>query len=271
MAGGLWLVHIVWAPLDVSAVERFVAAYKANPPGEEHRLAVIYKGFASPEDAAPHEAIIGPLTDQRIDYTKPTLDLPAYAHAAAVLDADHLCFVNSESVPLVEGWLAALAAAVRAPGVGAAGATGSYETTQSRLPWRRGRWPAFPNPHLRTNAFMISRDVMRGLDWPDVENKTQAWELESGHRGMTRQLWARGLQTLIVGRDGCVFPPQRWAESATFRSGDQANLLVADNRTRQWEAADPAERAHLSRLAWGEDRAATAAAAPAGPGAATSR
>ena len=100
---------------------------------------------------------------------------------------------------------------------------------------------------------------------------------------MTRQLWARGLQTLIVGRDGCAFPPQRWADSATFRSGDQANLLVADNRTRQWEAADPAERAHLSRLAWGEeiirwvyerwgeDRVATAAAAPAGPGAAPSR
>jgi hypothetical protein len=82
---------------------------------------------------------------------------------------------------------------------------------------------------------------------------------------MTRQLWARGLQTLVVGRDRRALPPQRWAESATFRSGGQANLLVADNRTRQWDAADPAERAHLSRLAWGADRAATAAAAPAGP------
>jgi hypothetical protein len=254
----VWLVHIVWAPLGVAAVERFVDAYTACPPGEDHRLAVIYKGFASPGDAAPQAEIIGPLAHERLDYAQPTLDLPAYAHAADVLDAEHLCFVNSESVPLAPGWLAALAAAVRTPGVGAVGATGSYEATVSRLPWRRRRWPAFPNPHLRTNAFMIGRDDLRALRWPAVGTKTQAWELESGWRGMTRQLWARGLQTLVVGRDGAAYPPERWAESSTFRSGGQANLLVADNRTRQWESVEPAERDRLAGLAWGEDPEATA-------------
>ena len=251
----------------MTAVERFVAAYQAQPPGEEHRLAVIYKGFASPEDAAPHEAIIGPHA--------------ARAHRLREADAGpsrlrarrRRCSTPStcaSSTPRAcrwsEGWLAALAAAVRAPGVGAVGATGSYEATRSRLPLRRRRWPAFPNPHLRTNAFMISREVMRDLRWPDVATKAQAWELESGWRGMTRQLWSRGLRPSSSAATAAPTPPQRWAESATFRSGDQANLLVADNRTRQWEAADPAERERLSRLAWGDDPAATADGR-SGPGA----
>ena len=59
---------------------------------------------------------------------------------------------------------------------------------------------------------------------------------------MTAQVLARGERALVVGRDGEAYAPERWPESATFRSGGQANLLVADNRTRQWEEADAAER-----------------------------
>ena len=152
-----------------------------------------------------------------------------------MLDAEHLCFVNSESVPLAEGWLAALAAAVREPGVGAVGATGSYEATRSRLPLRRRRWPAFPNPHLRTNAFMISSEVMRDLRWPDVTSKREAWELESGWRGMTRQLWYRGLQTLVVGRDHRAYsrstgPRARRSAAATRRISSSPTTALASGK-----------------------------------------
>jgi hypothetical protein len=54
-----------------------------------------------------------------------------------------------------------------------------------------------------------------------------------------------------VGRDGVAHPPERWPESATFRAGGQANLLVADNRTRQYDRAEGAERRALAEAAWG--------------------
>jgi len=92
---------------------------------------------------------------------------------------------------------------------------------------------------------------VRELDWPLPRRKRQAWRLESGRHGITRQILVRGLAAVVVGRDGVAYPPERWRESATFRSGGQANALFADNRTRQYEHASPALRATLERMCWG--------------------
>jgi hypothetical protein len=258
------VVHLVWAPLGAEALRRFVGSYRAHPAGAEHRLVVVFKGFGDAGPTAEHRAALDGVAHEALHYDLPTLDLPAYAWCAETLDAAHLCFLNSESTVLADGWLAALLDPLRDPGVGATGATGSYESPHSIVPFRRRRWPPFPNPHLRTNAFALSRDLMRELRWPVVRTKPAAWELESGRDGFTRQVWARGLQTLVVGRDGRAFAPAEWPGSATFRSGAQANLLVADNRTRQWDEADARLRARLTRLAWGADPEAAAAQAASG-------
>ena len=253
------VVHLVWAPLGTVALTRFVASYRARSAGLDHRLVVLFKGFADREETREHVEALDGLEYESMFYSRPTFDLPAYSAAADALDASHLCFMNSESVLLADGWLAAMAEQLADPDVGVVGATGSYESPHSLNPLRRRRWIAFPNPHLRTNAFMLSRDLMRTVQWPEVRTKARAWELESGRRGLTRHAWSRGLHTLVVGRDGHGYPPETWPASRTFRSGEQENLLVADNRTRQWEEGDAAARARLSRLAWGDAPDAAAA------------
>jgi hypothetical protein len=253
------VVHLVWAPLGLPALERFIASYRAQPAGLPHRLAVVFKGFEQPEEAAGHAQLLDGLEYDSMFYSQPTFDLPAYAAAAETFDASHFCFLNSESFLLAPGWLRALGDALAAPGVGVVSATGSYERPHSFIPARRRRWPRFPNPHLRTNAFMLSRALMLSADWPEIATKSRAWELESGNLGLTRHAWNRGLETCVVGRDGTAYRPHEWPSSATFRSGGQANLLVADNRTREWDEAAAAQRAELSRRAWGADPAIAAA------------
>jgi hypothetical protein len=254
------VVHLVWGPLGREPLERFAASYRRHSAGLAHRLVLLLNGFASGADAARAASLVDDLEPETLVVSPPRLDLPAYGEAARRLEASHLCFLNSHSTPLASGWLAKLHAALCRPGTGLVGATGSYEAPRSLNPLRRRRWPRFPNPHIRTNAFMLSRDLMTSLRWPDVRTKSRAWELESGTRGLTQQVWARGLLAVVVGRDGDVHPPEQWPASSTFRSGGQANLLVADNRTRQWEQADAADRRKLSRLAWGASPAAAAAA-----------
>jgi hypothetical protein len=254
----LQVVHLVWAPLGTRPLELFLASYRSQPAGAPHRLAVIFKGFGTPEAAVEHQRLLAGIEHDALFYDQPTLDLPAYAHAARTLDAEHLCFLNSESVLLAPGWLGALREALAPTGVGIVSATASYERTHSLIPTRRRRWPRFPNPHLRTNAFMLARRLMLSADWPPVETKARAWELESGYRSLTRHAWSQGLEALVAGRGGTTFRPHEWAASATFRGGRQENLLVADNRTREWDEAGAAERAELSRRAWGEDPAAAA-------------
>ncbi|MDX6541666.1 MAG: hypothetical protein QOI71_3276 [Gaiellales bacterium] len=254
------VVHLVWAPLGTPALERFLASYRAHPAGLPHRLMIVLKGFAKPEDASGHLQLLEGIDYDSMFYALPTLDLPAYRAAAEALAASHLCFLNSESVLLAPGWLRTLYEAVADPGVGIAGATASYERIHSLIPARRRRWPPFPNPHVRTNAFMLSRELLLSARWPDVATKARAWELESGVDSLTRHAWSRGLGARVVGRDGTAYRPHEWPASATFRSGAQANLLVADNRTREWDAAGASERAKLTRRTWGADPAATAAA-----------
>jgi hypothetical protein len=69
---------------------------------------------------------------------------------------------------------------------------------------------------------------------------------------MTRQLLNNGLEPLIVGQDGRGYSVGEWYESRTFRSGGQSNLLISDNHTRYYAAADSEQRRFVAGLAWGE-------------------
>jgi hypothetical protein len=60
------------------------------------------------------------------------------------------------------------------------------------------------------------------------------------------------LKPVLVGRDGKSYEKATWSQSRTFRLDAQENLLIADNQTRLFASADPACRARLTRLAWGE-------------------
>jgi hypothetical protein len=180
--------------------------------------------------------------------------------------------MNSYSRPLVDGWLSLLAQPHSRPAVGLTGIGGSYESAFSAAPfWLRRRRAAafapFPNPHLRSNGFMIARELLLDLQWPVLRSKHDAWALESGKQSISRQVWGRGLEVLVVGRNGLAYPPERWRESATFRSGDQANLLIVDNRTRQYEQAKSPLRRRLEEMAWG--RPGSIASAPSDPHRAT--
>lgn len=263
------VVHLVWAPLGHGPLRHFVQSYRARPAGQDHELLVVFNGFS---DTAALDAARGELDDVahvELRLSQPLQDLAAYRAAAEHASGAHaLCFLNSHSELLVDGWLALLDEQLRAPRVGIVGATGSHESAFSAAPRPlkplRGRqFPPFPNPHVRTNAFMLVRDRMLALDWKVGRAKSSAHQLESGLRSITRQLLANGLEARVVGRDGRGYAPDAWAESRTFRAGGQTNLLVADNRTRQYDDADPARRAELARMAWGEAAALSARSAQA--------
>ncbi|HWF51702.1 MAG TPA: hypothetical protein VG294_13775 [Solirubrobacteraceae bacterium] len=248
--------YLVWAPLGLEPLERFAASYRAHAPGLDHRLVFLRKGVEPGPVARRCTDLCDELDAEGVELTPSGRDLDAYLAAARAVDAPAMCFLNSNSEILASGWLRALRLVLQEPGVGLVGATGSNESALSSAPHLlrpllRRRYPPFPNPHLRTNGFMLERALMLGLDWPATTRKRGALELESGVSSITRQVWALGLQALVIGRDGVGYPPERWRESATFRSGNQANLLVADNRTRQYDEADPEWRATLERMAWG--------------------
>ena len=247
------VVHLVWAPLGVERLQRFVDSYRAHPAGQEHRLLVLYNGFG-PDTAIEQwqEALTDVPHDQML-LTAPMLDLAAYREAITERDAEVYCFLNSYGEPLILDWLRLLVGHLNDPTIAAVGASGSYEsiyTTSHPLTRMRKRgFPEFPNPHLRTNAFAARREELTRVDWPKMTSKIDALRFESGPRSLTRQLQQSG-RVVVGGRDGRAYDIDAWQESNTFRSGGQVNLLVSDNRTREYLAASEERREDLERRAW---------------------
>jgi hypothetical protein len=109
----------------------------------------------------------------------------------------------------------------------------------------------FPNAHLRTNGFLVRRkDLLAMRPVSGILDKMDAYMLEHGRESMTRRFWAKGLKTLVVGRNGRGYEPAGWSASATFRNGGQRNLLVADNQTGAYDEAPPSEKSALYKLSW---------------------
>ncbi len=82
-------------------------------------------------------------------------------------------------------------------------------------------------------------------------SKFEALRLESGRDGLSRFAQRQGCRLTLVGQDGRPLASSDWPSSGTFRSRDQGNLLISDNRTRDYAAADPQGRSYLKALAWG--------------------
>lgn len=118
--------------------------------------------------------------------------------------------------------------------------------------WRPARdFPPFPNYHLRTNAFMGTRQTLRRIRLGRLRSKLSAYAFESGKDSLTIQVSKLGLRVLVVGNDGDAYEPERWHLSNTFWQSREENLLVADNQTESYLAAVAAERADLAQSAWG--------------------
>lgn len=250
------VVHLVRAPLGPAPLERFVRSYRQHGAGADHRLLMVFKEFKEPERRAEAEQVLSGLEYESLEMPRRKIDLAAYIAIANRVGRREFCFLNSNSEILAADWLGKLARQLERSGVGMVGATGSFESLlppSGVMRFLRSAWfDPFPNPHVRMNAFMMRRDVMLSLRWGEVVTKSGAGRLENGKRSVTQQVWEDGLEALVVGRDGEGYDHERWYESHTFRSGGQQNLLVADDSTRRFADADPAERRRLAELAWGE-------------------
>jgi hypothetical protein len=231
----------------LASIRRFVKAYRSESAGVDHELVVIFKGFASERALDGARAAMSEVAFQEVHTGDETFDLGAYADAIARVSCARAAFLNTGSEPIASKWLAKLNAALGLPGMGLVGASGSFQVGPA------GGY--FPNIHLRTNAFMmrtpLARRTLGGLT---IRSKLDAYHAEHGANSLTRQVVACGLTVAIVGANGRAYAPEWWRGSRTFRQGDQANLLVADNQTRDWDAMTWSERQVLYEGTWGDAR-----------------
>jgi hypothetical protein len=256
----------------LESAERFVNSYKARRAGQTHTLKVITKGWSSESEIRRLQSLFETTQCEMLPLPDDGFDLGAYFRAARQIETTWLLCLNTHSVILADDWVRVLFDSARMPGVGAAGATGSWEshlTTVSGLPrpeqalgrltrfadlcWCWYHFPRFPNPHLRTNAFMIRRSQLLAFAARTrlPSSKKRAFVIESGGSSLTAFLWRQNLQVMVCGADGKAFSVKEWPASQTYFAGRQSNLLVGDSQTRRYDQADNRHRGGMQLAAWG--------------------
>jgi hypothetical protein len=271
------LAHLVREQNGLAPFEKFIESYRSFPAGIAHKLLIILKGFERRE-VPEYEDLLSGIEHEFLFVDDKGFDIQPYFAAARSFEYNYFCFLNSFSVILDEGWLLKLYKHIARADAGVVSATGSHESLYDHhmRPWpsprpllfwlklmvrrrealqeaakKRINFAPFPNYHVRTNAFIIRREVMLKLKVGQLRDKEDAHRFESGRSGLTRQIENMKLKALVVGRDGIAYEKENWCESFTFRSGAQQNLLVADNQTRYYEQADTATRRALQKATWG--------------------
>jgi len=271
------VVHLVWKPLGVETLRRFLSSYQQNTGGLNHQLLVVFNGFDDGKGLDAYLELLEGVSYQPLILSRRSQDIPAYFAAASAVSSDLVCFLNSYSVLLDKSWLMKLYAHIKRDDVGLVGATGSYQSlycsvkesmteepgsyslkrlaSSPRRQWMLSRlksyFDPFPNPHIRSSAFMLGRDLMLSLEPSRIRTKMQAMRFESGKSNLTRQIQLRGLKALVIGRDGKAYEQENWFDSETYKSGEQSNLLVADNRTEQYAMAVAEARRAMTKTTWG--------------------
>jgi hypothetical protein len=277
------VVHLIRRGNDIACLERFLRSYRRQSAGIDHELVFLLKGFPEGFVEPEIESLIRNVRHDRLWAPDRGYDLETYWLLVSRKASDYYCFLNSFSEILNAEWLAKIYASASEKSVGIAGATGSWESlyqdhlnaatdivrqrgiagllnSGAAFNWlrlvaksgtRRMQFSPFPNPHLRSNAFMISSSCARQLNVGRVRSKESAWKMESGRHGITAQILAMGKRAIVVDIEGTGYEWQQWAESGTFWQSRQECLLVADNQTRRYQEATESQRENLSRLAWG--------------------
>lgn len=233
---------------SASKFDNFIRSYRRYPAGEDHKLYIILKGFPSSEEKIAARDKFKIIGAEFIELEDHRYDVGAYIDACLLINEDIVCFFNTHAEILSSNWLKYFNEHLRRKEVGLVGASGSFECLQ--LPGFKTQ--KFPNPHLRSNGFALQRTMLLSLfEHYHISSKSDAYAFESGGTSITRRVTALGYDVLVVGRNGRGYPPVWWPASDTFRQGRQSNLLVADNQTQRFEAAEDDEKRMLFNLAWG--------------------
>lgn len=276
------VVHLIWMDYGIELFKKFLESYIKNPSGYPHELVLLFNGVNEVGETEPYLDLIlktGTSFQSHINYQR-SQDLEAYFWITDKLSSHYILFLNSYAGFNEPGWLEKYMRHIDNKEIGIIGATGSwlsyYRTSMNQNPpkWEPGetlganikkyrtflkaslywRWffPDFPNPHLRTNAFLISRPLMMEIkSKPLGSKKFNAYLLESGNNSITRQVLKKGLKAMVLDRHGILYGPENWDKSKVFWISEQENLLVSDNQTQLYAGSSASEKSVMSFNAWG--------------------
>lgn len=280
MQNKIAVVYLMWLPYDIALFDNFLKSYSLNDCGVEHELIIVFNGYQNFDQIKPHLNILNLKYSLNPNYLTLSQgqDIDAYYFVASKLSHDIVLFLNTFSIILDRDWLKKYIINFK-DNVGLISATSSNQSYFSSVFYNNKFLPdlnkgllsnirkcklflkaffywrflfnSFPNPHVRTNGFMIRRELFISLKYKPLKSKFKAYQFESGKNSLTNQVFRKKYQVLVIDKNGQSYTKQNWNASNTFWRSNQENLLISDNQTRIYSNASDEEKLLLTKAAWG--------------------
>lgn len=214
-------------------VERFTAAFKANPPGCEYRLLAV-GNWGQPTDHVK-EYFYG-IKTVWMTYNGWGCDMGSWKHAAigSLKDEFFIC-CTSRVYPYREGWVAKIMEARRQ-------GPGFYATSSSKE----------GEPHACQRCYGIDAKFLETYPHAFISRPPECRSLEVGTNSVSTHVEKEGGTVRIVMWGGDYTVEDSLKVDNRFRHGDQSNLLVWDRHSDIYKEADEEEKKRLAALTYGE-------------------
>lgn len=176
----LCVVHLVRALNSIEPFQRFIDSYRENPGWIEHDLLIVFKGFDQPQDTAEYRELLAPFRHTTLEVPDEGFDITAYFTVLNRYSEQYryFCFLNSNSVILDRDWLRKLHENICRPGVGLAGATGSWQSHGPQsISWWEVLDVAKQHYKVHSNKPFWKRAILGGAAAWDYCRAVETWNL----------------------------------------------------------------------------------------------
>ena len=113
-------------------------------------------------------------------------------------------------------------------------------------------FPKFPNPHSRSHAFLIKKNLYEDFSiiskYPRTKN--EVLELESGKNGLTKFVQKKGYDVKVLNSKNKLFDIRECDKSETWRTGGKQHVLVADQGHLTYEKMPISRKLFKEYSAW---------------------
>jgi len=275
------VVYLMYIPYGYIHFKNFIDSYNNYSAGIDHNFVIVFKDF---QHTLELDQYIKYVEKKRIKFSYYLLqknndvDIGAYFYIAAKLKNENLFFLNTRSLILCQNWLLILNQSLNNNNIGAVGCTGSWGDFGRQNIYKGSNllkylfsiilfyFNYYPRvkEHLRTNSFLINRELFLSLKYTDpkpkilfrflkISSKYKALCFEHGKNSLTQQLEKRNLCVKVVGKNGSCYTVDAWMDSLVFWNGNQENLMIHDNQTLLYHNSDNKMKLLLKHKAWGSN------------------
>lgn len=241
----LVVVYLISAYDNRENLKQFINHYLNFDAGSKHELVICFKNFDEKDKIFQTPELKQIKYKKFLDNNKfNDYDWGSYYRVSKENLDKIIFFMNCHCRPLVNNWLKLFENNYAEGSL--LGPAGSYESmVNSALKGKHTRsklrsiiyaisnfidFPIFPNPHIRSNCFMISANNFLDLEFNKNYKfkKKGTWINESGRKGMTNQLKKKKFDIYVINSDGHKFKEEKWYLSKTYALNQQSKLIIGD-------------------------------------------